>query len=84
MNEKIQLLESHFNKRLHVLDGVIQSLKSQIFVQTRVSTALRDEVDRLQQFTRRHCASVFGIKVVKDEKPDDLRGKIDDILKDVD
>ena len=77
---KLNQIESQCEKRLGVLHGEISLLQSKIFVQDRVSTALREEVDRLQQFTRRPCVSVFGLQKPRDEKPDDLRKKVEEVI----
>ncbi len=55
--EKVMDIEKSFNKRLLLLQGQIDFLESRLFVQDKVSEALRNEIDRLQQFTRRpwHC-----------------------------
>ena len=63
--------------------GEVSRLESKIFVQERVSDALRDEVDRLQQYTRRPCVTIRGIEKQHNERYGDLKGKVAEIIQSV-
>ena len=80
LSQKVQQLESIHNNRLNRLEGEIQRLESLVFVQKRVSEHLRDEVDRLQQFTRRPCVVIRGIDKDRNESPDELRTKVEKVI----
>ena len=67
-----------------LMQGEIDSLRSLVFVQSKVSDALRNEVNRLQQFTRRPCISISGIDKTRGESKDDLQKSIQGILDEVD
>ena len=60
--------------------GEVSRLESKIFVQERVSDALRNEVDRLEQYTRRPCVTIRGIEKHNNERYGDLKRKVADII----
>ena len=80
-NDKISELE----KRILTLEGELIQTKAQFSVRDHVVQALRGEVNRLQQFTRRYTVSVSGIPKEKEEKdnPDILRNKVLKLVADV-
>ena len=78
-NEKISKLE----KRISTLDGELIQTKARFSVRDHVIEALRGEIYRLQQYTRRYSVTVSGIDKEKDEDPEVLRAKVLKLITDV-
>ena len=80
-NDKIRELEN----RISQLEGDLIQSKARFCVTDHVIDALKGEINRLQQFTRRYTISVTGIPKQKEEKdnPDILREKIHKLIADV-
>ena len=78
-NEKISQLE----KRISTLEGDLVQTKAHFSVRDHVIEALRGEIHRLQQYTRRYSVTIKGIDKEKDEKPEDLREKVLKLVTDV-
>ena len=80
-NDKIRQLEN----RISQLEGDLTLTKARFCVTDHVIDALRGEVSRLQQFTRRYTVSVTGIPKQREEKdnPDILREKVHKLISEV-
>ena len=80
-NDKIRELEN----RISQLEGDLMQSKARFCVTDHVIDALKGEINRLQQFTRRYTVSVTGIAKQKEEKdnPDILRDKIHKLIAEV-
>ena len=48
-----------------------------------VIRSLQGEIHRLQQYTRRYSVAIAGIDLPKDEKPEQLREKVEDIISNI-
>ena len=73
----------NLEKRITHLEGTLMQNNARLTVRDHVVEALRGEVNRLQQFTRRYCVAVTGIDKQKGENPETLREKVLDLVKDV-
>ena len=80
-NDKIRALEN----RISQLEGDLIQTKARFCVTDHVIDALKGEVNRLQQFTRRYTVAVTGIPKQREEKdnPEILREKIHKLVADV-
>ena len=76
-------MESKHEEFLNNFKGEIMRLESQIYVHERVTDALRVEVDRLQQYTRRPCVAIHGIAKDRNERYSDLKHKVSNIIQSV-
>ena len=76
-------IESKYEELVNNFKGEVMRLESKIYVQDRVTEALRHEVDRLQQFTRRPCVAIHGVEKVRNESYHDLKSKVANIIKSV-
>ena len=70
-------------KRIEALETTVVRLESSLDVSTQVNTVLtgevercHEEIDRLEQYSRRTCLVIEGINPVKNESPEDLFHKI--------
>ena len=79
-NDKIRKLE----KRVAALEGDLLQMNAKFAVRDHVVEALRNEVHRLQQYTRRYSVVVAGIEKKKDETPESLREEVLKLVSDVD
>ena len=77
--ERILKLE----KRISSLEGTLIQNNARLTVRDHVVEALKGEVNRLQQFTRRYCVAVTGIEKQKDESPEKLREEVLGLVADV-
>ncbi len=77
---RLNLMESIYNKRMNYMEGEIRILNSKIHVQERVTDALRGEVNRLQQFTRRPCVAIHGIEKRRSESSNELRSAVETVI----
>ena len=83
LSKRLIEVESKYEELMNNFKGEVMRLESKIFVQERVTEALRVEVDRLQQFTRRPCVAIHGIEKVRNESYHDLKNKVATIIESV-
>ena len=83
MTKRLIDMESKYEDLLNNFKGEIMRLESKIFVQERVTDALREEVDRLQQYTRRPCVAIHGIAKDRNERYGDLKHKVSNIIESI-
>ena len=83
LSNRLIEIESKYDEMMAQFKGEIMRLESKIYVQERVSDALREEVDRLQQYTRRPCVTIRGIDKANNEKFADLKQKVAHIIQSV-
>ena len=76
LEEKYVALEERLekNERVRERDFSIAVLKD------RVISELRDQLNKLQQFTRRPCVSIVGLKKARDEKFSDLKEEVQSLI----
>ena len=63
-------------RRISSLEGTLIQNNARLTVRDHVVEALKGEVNRLQQFTRRYCVAVSGIDKQEGETPEILREKV--------
>ena len=78
-NDHILKLES----RIENLEGTLIQNNAKLTVRDHVIQALRGEVNRLQQFTRRYCVTVAGIQKERGENAATLRQKVTNLVTEV-
>ena len=79
-NDKIKQLE----KRIVNLEGELMKVNARFSVRDHIIEALKGEIHRLQQYTRRYSVVVAGIEKEKDETPESLREEVLKLVADVD
>ena len=70
-------------KRISSLEGTLIQNNARLTVRDHVVEALKGEVNRLQQFTRRYCVAVSGIDKQEGETPEILREKVTKLVAEV-
>ena len=79
-NDKIQNLE----RKVQSLEGQLMVVNARFSVRDHIIEALKSEVQRLQQYTRRYTVSVVGIEKKNNESPEDLREEVQKLVGEVD
>ena len=72
LNDKIHKLEH----KVQCLEGQLMVVNSRFSVRDHVIEALQNEVQRLQQYTRRYTVSVVGVGKKENERPEELREEV--------
>ena len=78
-NDKIRQLE----KRVNELQGELMQMDAKFAVRDHVVEALRNEVHRLQQYTRRYSVAVVGIDKKRNETDESLREEVLKLVADI-
>jgi hypothetical protein len=78
-DEMIMKLE----QRISALEYQYDVMNSLMFVRDRVIENLRLDLTRLQQYTRRPNVSVFGIPKEDNEKPEQLKQKVENLVTEI-
>ena len=67
--------------RITKLETQVEMVKSQQAIATIVSDRLKEEVDTLQQYSRRNCLVINGIPTNRNESNKDVEEKVKSIIK---
>ena len=70
-------------QRISALEYQYNVMNSLMFVRDRVIENLRMDLTRLQQYTRRPNVSVFGIPKEDNEKPEQLKQKVETLVTEI-
>ena len=79
-NDKIHKLE----RKVQSLEGELLVVNARFSVRDHVIEALKNEVHRLQQYTRRYTVSVVGVEKKEGERPEELREQVLKLVEEVD
>ena len=71
-NDKICNLE----RKVQWLEGELMVVNARFSVRDHVIEALKNEVQRLQQYTHRYTVSVVGVEKKANERPENLREEV--------
>ena len=71
-------------KRVTELEWELTLLKAKSAVNENVAEGLQKEVARLQQYTRRYSVTIAGVKKPANEKPEDLKNIVEEIVNETD
>ena len=72
------------DKRINRLQGELTLLRSQVAIKDSVTKGLQNEIARLQQYTRRYSLTIAGIPKPPNEKPENLRKIVEEIIDETD
>ena len=69
-------------KRLNSVEGNLIKLKSELFVSQTVSKHLAKQIDNREQYSRRNCILIEGLKIKEKETSNDIENSVKTFLKD--
>ena len=72
--------EKELLKRVANLEKIVEKLQSELYVTKNVNTLLSNEIDDLQQYQRRHCIAIDGLRTLPSETSDQVTEKAEKVL----
>ena len=79
-----RLVLEKLETRINTLEAELFQVKGTLIMRENVVAALRGEINRLQQFTRRYAVIVVGIEKEEGERAEDLRTLVENLITEVD
>ena len=72
--------EKELLKRVANLEKIVEKLQNELYVTKNVNTLLSNETDDLQQYQRRHCIVIDGLRTSPNETSDQVTEKAEKVL----
>ena len=71
--------EKELLKRVANLEKIVERLQSELYITKNVYTLLSNEIDNLQQYQRRHCIVIDGLRTSPNETSDQVTKKVEKV-----
>ena len=72
--------EKELLKRVANLEKIVEKLQNELYVTKNINTLLSNEIDDLQQYQRRHCIVIDGLRTSPNETSDQVTEKAEKVL----